>query len=171
VVADFGHGLFEESARGALDEAKGFIGLNVQTNSSNFGYNVYTKHERFDYLCLDTREARLAMHNRFSDPLSIAASIRESIGRPFGFTAGAQGAYLLDELTHFSPAFSDVVIDATGAGDAYFAITTVLLASGCTPALVPFIGNVFAGLKTKIIGNKSAVSKVSLLKACKGILA
>lgn len=167
VAADFGHGMFNGDE---LEKQSAFVGLNVQTNSSNFGFNIFSKHKKFDYLCLDTREARLATHDRYSDPISIAKKIKEEIGKPFGFTIGANGAYLLDKEMHFSPAFSDVIIDATGAGDALFAITTCLLASNCRPELVPFIGNVFGGLKTKIIGNKSSVSKSSLLKACKGIL-
>lgn len=169
IVADFGHGMFKG---GELDGLKGFVGLNVQTNSSNYGFNLFHKHRRFDYLCLDTREARLATHDRTSSPSDIACQIARDIGRPFGFTAGSNGAYLLnDPQSYYSPAFSGEVIDATGAGDAYFAITTLLLGSGCNPELIPFIGNVFAGLKTRIIGNKSSVSKASLLKAIKGILA
>lgn len=170
VAADFGHGLFEGPVLEAMNGIKGFVGLNVQTNSSNFGFNVYNKHRRFDYLCLDTRESRLATHDRFGDPLSVAREIRRKIDRPFGFTCGPNGAYLLSEAEHFAPAFADNVIDATGAGDAYFAITSLLLAVDCKQELIPFIGNVFAGLKTKIIGNKSPVSKASLLKACEGIL-
>lgn len=169
VVADFGHGMFKG---GELDEVKGYIGLNVQTNSSNYGYNVYTKHRRFDYLCLDTREGRLATHDRFTAPLGVAEKIRDATQRPLGFTVGANGAYLLDGRdVYYSPTYADTVVDATGAGDAYFAITTLLMASGCKRELIPFIGCVFAGLKTRIIGNKSAVSKASLLKAIKGILA
>jgi cytidyltransferase-like protein len=167
VAADFGHGMFNGDE---LEKSNSFVGLNVQTNSSNFGFNVFHKHKRFDYLCLDTREARLATHDRYSDPITIAKKIKEEINKPFGFTVGANGAYLMDKDTHYSPAFSDVIIDATGAGDAYFAITTVLLASNCHRDIIPFLGNVFAGLKTKIIGNKASVSKSSLLKACKGIL-
>lgn len=171
ILADFGHGLFDGAVMEALNEMQGFVGLNVQTNSSNFGFNVYTKHRAFNYLCLDTRESRLATHDRQSHPLSVAHKIASDIKRPFGFTTGPTGAYLLyGANTFYSPAFSDVVVDATGAGDAYFAITTILLASGCKPELVPFIGNVFAGLKTKIIGNKESVSKASLLKACQAIL-
>lgn len=171
IIADFGHGLFEGKTLEALEHVQKFIGLNVQTNSSNYGFNPYTKHQKFDYLCLDTREARLARHDRYSHPLSVAHSIKESIKRPFGFTAGPGGAYYMyGANTYYSPAFSDTVIDATGAGDAYFAITTCLVALGILPELVPFIGNVFAGLKTKIIGNKEAVSKASLIKAIEGIL-
>lgn len=173
VVADFGHGLFEGSLLEAMKGLNGFIGLNVQTNSSNFGYNVYTKHSRYDYLCLDTREARLAEHDRFGSPLEVAQRIQKTSRSKLGLTLGSNGSYLLGDSgdKYSSPAFTDQVLDATGAGDAYFAITTVLLASGCPPALIPFIGNVFAGLKTKILGNKASVSKASLLKAIRGILA
>lgn len=172
VAADFGHGLFEGHLLDALAGAKSFIGLNVQTNSSNFGFNVYTKHKRWDYLCLDTREIRLAHNDRSASPLVLGSHVWNQHGKPLSITLGPNGSALwTKEGIVNSSAFSDTVVDATGAGDAYFAITTLLIATGCHPELVTFIGNVFAGLKTKIIGNKSSVSKAQLLKAIKGILA
>jgi bifunctional ADP-heptose synthase (sugar kinase/adenylyltransferase) len=69
-----------------------------------------------------------------------------------------------------APAFSDVVIDATGAGDAYFIMSSMLVNAKTDPLFVPFIANVFAGLKTKIIGNKSWVTKAQLIKALTAIL-
>jgi len=171
MLADFGHGLFEGPVLKAIGDVKGFVALNVQTNSSNFGFNPYTKHKYFDYLCLDTREARLAEHDRHSHPLTVAHSIHDKIKRPMSLTCGENGSYLFyGANTHSSPAFTDQVVDATGAGDAYFAITSCLLKTEAHPDLICFVGNVFAGLKTKIIGNKSAVSKASLLKACEAIL-
>lgn len=178
VAADFGHGYFNESVMEAMNKYKGFVGLNVQTNSSNYGFNVHTKHTRWDYLCLDTREIRLAEHDRFTNPLELAKKLwlrSEKLRHPprhVSMTLGSNGSALFTDFKEFqSPSFTDNVVDATGAGDAYFAITTVLLATDCHPELVTFIGNVFAGLKTKIIGNKAAVSKAALLKAIKGILA
>lgn len=169
IAADFGHGLFDGLD---LSTCKGFIGLNVQTNSSNFGFNVYTKHKRWDYLCIDKRELQLAHNDRFSDPMVLGQSVWDKYTRPLSVTLGSNGSALWSRYgLQKSPAFTDSVVDATGAGDAYFAITTLLMATDCHPELVTFIGNVFAGLKTKIIGNKSAVSKASLLKALKAILA
>lgn len=172
LVADFGHGMFEGPVLESLKDLKNFIALNVQTNSSNFGYNPYHKHKRFDYLCIDTREARLGEHDRYSSPDRITARIHSKIApRNLSVTLGSNGSALYTNNVHFkSPAFTDNVLDATGAGDAYFAITASLLYSGCNPELIPFVGNVFAGLKTKIIGNKTSVSKAQLLKACAGIL-
>lgn len=172
IVADFGHRLFEGDVLRSLSDVKCFTALNVQTNSSNYGFNVFKKHQRFDYLSLDTREARLAYHDRNSDPHTLARKIRDDIyGTFMSLTLGSNGAYFFGSgHEYLCPAFSDVVIDATGAGDAYFAITSCLLKCGCDHELIPFLGNIFAGLKTKIIGNKYPVSKASFVKAVEAIL-
>lgn len=173
ILADFGHGAFEGQTLETLKQIKQFLALNVQTNSSNFGFNVFTKHERFDYLCIDTREARLALHDRYSDPNVLCGQITGmNENRWIGMTYGPNGASLskMPQDVYFSPSFADSVVDATGAGDAYFAITSCLLKTGCHPELIPFIGNVFAGLKCKVVGNKTSVTKASLLKAIEGIL-
>ncbi len=176
VAADFGHGLFDGAVLEAVERVDKFVGLNVQTNSSNFGFNRYTKHTRFDYLCIDTREAQLAEHDRYSSQQVLINKVSDRCPKAMvSMTLGPNGSYLIadgwKEKMQFSPSFADNIVDATGAGDAYFAITTCLLASGCKRELIPFIGNVFAGLKTKIIGNKASVTKAQLLKACAGILA
>lgn len=176
VVADFGHGLLENSVLGAMSDLRGFVALNVQTNSSNFGFNPYTKHARFNYLSIDSREVRVAYHDRLSPVMSLAQRVREDIkSRHAGvaITLGSSGAVYFpygsnEEIS--APAFTDAVVDATGAGDAFFGITSLLVKSGCPKEFVPFIGNVFAGLKTKIIGNKSAVSRAQLIKALTSIL-
>lgn len=172
ILADFGHRLFEGELLGRLKRIKPFVGLNVQTNSSNYGFNLFRKHSRFDLLSLDTREARLASHDRSSDPIKIAERLKDELpGKHLALTLGAQGAYLFSQGKNtYSPAFSDAVLDATGAGDAFFALCTCLCKVGTDPAVILFLSNVFAGLKTKIIGNKTAVSKAQLLKAVSSIL-
>ncbi len=176
IVADFGHGLFEESVLEAVAELKSFIGLNVQTNSSNFGFNPFTKHKKFSFLSIDIREAQLAYHNRKIPPIELTRKISADsarLGASVAVTRGAHGAYFLPENTQeefTSPAFADSVVDATGAGDAFFAITSLLVKVKCPPIFVPFLGNVFAGLKTRIIGNKTSVSRAQFIKAVSAIL-
>lgn len=172
LVADFGHGLCEGEVLNQIEDHgygfNEFKAINVQSNSSNFGFNVFQKYYSWTYLCLDVREARLALHDRFSPPIDMLKRIE---GPNVGLTLGPNGAYLEQKgALHHSPAFSDKVVDATGAGDAYFALTSVLLKAECKAEIIPFLGNVFAGLKTKIIGNKTSVTKAQLLKACEGIL-
>lgn len=172
IVADFGHGMFNEHFVNELTNVTKFVGLNVQTNSSNYGFNLFNKHRRFDYLCLDTREIRLAMHDKHSTPLSLARKIWVDSGRKdLSITLGSNGSNMFTNNKEIhSPAFSDGVIDPIGAGDAYFLITTLLLKTDCPIEIIPFVGNVYAGLKCKIIGNKESVSKANLLKACQSIL-
>ncbi len=176
VIADFGHGLFQDEVLSACSQFRPFIGLNVQTNSSNYGFNVFHKHKRFDYLSLDMREARIAYHDKRSSPIDIGRRARKDLNphsASVSMTLGGNGSlYFPAGIGHeyFSPTFADQVIDATGAGDAFFGLTTLLVRVGCPSNMVPFIGNVFAGLKTKIIGNKSAVTKAQLVKAITSIL-
>lgn len=175
IIADFGHGLIEGDVLETLGRLKSFIALNVQTNSSNFGFNPFTKHKNFSYLCIDTREARIAYHDRYSPAVDLARKIHSDLGGklPISITLGPNGSYFFtnDERGDVvSPAFTDKVIDATGAGDAYFAMTSMLVRVGAPDCMVPFLGNIFAGLKTKIVGNKSSVTKAQFTKAVEAIL-
>ncbi|MGE4132057.1 MAG: PfkB family carbohydrate kinase, partial [Bdellovibrionales bacterium] len=176
IVADFGHGLFENGVLKATSDINSFIALNVQTNSSNYGFNIFSKHKRFNYLSLDTREVRIAYHDRYSAPIDISRRVRDDLktsGASVAMTLGSNGSYFFtstENREYFSPAFADNVVDATGAGDAFFCITAALHKANCPPDLIPFVGNVFAGLKTKIIGNKSAVTRAALTKAIGAIL-
>jgi sugar/nucleoside kinase (ribokinase family) len=176
VLADFGHGLFEGEVLEAAGAIKAFTALNVQTNSSNYGFNIFRKHKKFNYLSLDTREARIAYHDRLSAPIDIGRMAHKDLMKieaSVAMTLGPNGSYFFMGGTpneYFSPAFADNVVDATGAGDAFFCLSSVLLRAGSPPELIPFLGNVFAGLKTKIIGNKSSVTRAQLMKAVTAIL-
>ena len=176
ICADFGHGLFESEVLATADKLAGFIAVNVQTNSSNLGFNPFTKHKRFSYLSIDRKEAQIAYHDRFTAPLGLAHRIREdlaSMGASVGMTLGPSGSYYFSRLSKeelHMPAFADNIVDATGAGDAFFGLTSLLVKSGCPDILVPFLGNIFAGLKTKIIGNKSSITRAQLIKAVSSIL-
>ncbi len=168
LLCDFGHGLFENGFLSGLSDMSSFIALNCQTNSSNFGFNPYTKHKDFNYLSIDLKEARIAFHDRLSDARTLFSKIG---AQNVSMTLGSAGAlYKSFSQTSKAPAFSDGVIDAIGAGDAYYAITSLLVKAGSPPDIVPFVGNIFAGLKTKIIGNKHAVTKAQLFKAIEAIL-
>ena len=171
LLCDFGHGLFEGEFLERIDEElNGFVALNSQTNSSNFGFNPYTKHQKFNYLSIDLREARVAFHDRYSDQLTLFNRLSEMCRAPISMTLGSQGSfYKRNQMVH-SPAFASSVVDATGAGDMYYAMTALLESLGAKDEFIPFIGNIFAGMYTKIIGNKSVITKAQLIKALEAIL-
>lgn len=176
IIADFGHGMFENGVLRTVQEIPGFVALNVQTNSSNIGFNPYTKHKKFSYLSIDLKEARIAFQDRYSAHLELFERVYESCapkGASATMTLGPMGSVYRSpksEKELVAPAFADSVVDAVGAGDAYFAISSLFVKVGAPEIFVPFVGNVFAGLKTKIIGNKSSVTKAQLIKAITAIL-
>lgn len=173
VIADFGHGLFEKSVLSSVKDINSFVALNVQTNSGNFGFNPFTKHPRYDYLSIDERECRIALQDRFSPIRDLAKEVVHYFdSRPTSITLGAEGALYYDEMedVHYCPTFFSDVVDTTGAGDAYFSLSSALVKLESPPMLIPFLGNICAGLKAGIIGNKKTVSKVGLIKAINAIL-
>ena len=52
----------------------------------------------------------------------------------------------------------------------FILITSLLVKSKCEPELIPFIGNMYAGLATKIIGNSEPVKKIDLIRSINSIL-
>jgi len=173
IAADFGHGLFERDVLATLSELPNFLAVNVQTNSGNFGFNPFTKHKHHHYVSIDERECRLAMHDRLTPIEDLARkTVREKIRGAASITLGTAGSLYFDKTgrEHLCPTFFKETIDTTGAGDAYFAITALLAQMDAPAPLVPFLGNCFAGLKTRIIGNKSAVAKVDLIRTVQSLL-
>jgi sugar/nucleoside kinase (ribokinase family) len=71
---------------------------------------------------------------------------------------------------HTVPAVARRVIDTVGAGDAFLAVTSPLVAAGAPMNLVAFVGNVVGALKVEIVGHRQSVEKAALIKAVTGLL-
>lgn len=174
VLADFGHGFFNDKIINFFISFKVFKALNVQTNSSNLGYNYFTKYKKYDYLSIDEREFNLGLGKRNLLPENLIdyAIKSKKINKNISITYGNRGSRYLDNKLnlHYSPIFFRDIVDTVGAGDAYFSITSLLTKLKYPGILVPFLGNCFAGLKTRILANKTSVSKSSLIKTINAIL-
>ena len=68
------------------------------------------------------------------------------------------------------PAIAGSPIDTVGAGDAFFAITSPVVASGAAMKDVGFIGNIAGGLKIGIVGHRRSIEKASLVKTATALL-
>src|ERR1700682_1319007 len=64
IVTDFGHGAVTRDVLLGIARTAGYIAVNCQTNSTNFGFNLITKIPRAELVVLDELEARLAVHDR-----------------------------------------------------------------------------------------------------------
>ncbi len=172
ICADFGHGMIEGSVLSVLKELNAFVATNVQTNSSNLGFNLFTKHNDYNFLSIDERELRLGLHDRSSPISKLLDNAMDNISKPFAITLGVDGSVYVDESgeQHKCPVFFKEVVDTTGAGDAFFLITSLLAQKKVDGELISFMGNCYAWLATQVIGNKEANSTVDYIRTMKSIL-
>ena len=57
-----------------------------------------------------------------------------------------------------------------GAGDAFFAVTAPMVAAGADITDIGFLGNAAGAMKVGIVGHRSSVEKVSLIKFLTALL-
>lgn len=166
VVADFGHGMATQKIRDYLTSCPKFVALNVQTNSANLGFNLATKYQKANYLSIDEPELKFAAQTPYGDIQSIAASLRQRLGIPnFMVTRGPLGSLFLSEgPPSETPVFSTKIVDRTGAGDAFFAVTSPCVYRNFSPEVVGFIGNCVGALAVEIVCNREPVDPVNLYK-------
>ena len=110
----------------------------------------------------------MAVADKFSDLAVVAGELLPSKidCSKIIVTGGVVGCYTFDSAqgTHRIPAFTKTVVDTVGAGDAFFAITAPLVAAGGDMEQVGFIGNAAGAMKVGIVGHRSSVEKVPLVK-------
>lgn len=172
IVADFGHGMFDEAIIKLLAEKAKFIGINTQSNAGNMGYNTISKYPRAHYICIDEPEARLDSKDREGELEPIIETLSKKMScDKITITRGIKGClvYSPGGFEHI-PAFSGKVLDSMGAGDAFLSITTPLVSIGAPMEVVGFIGNAVGAMAVTIIGNKEPVDKVSLVKYISSIM-
>jgi sugar/nucleoside kinase (ribokinase family) len=88
-------------------------------------------------------------------------------------THGRNGCVTFDGRVneiHRIPAFTGQATDTMGAGDAFLAVTSPLVAAGNNMELVGFIGNAVGAMKVGIVGHRQSIEKVPLLKYLTALL-
>jgi rfaE bifunctional protein kinase chain/domain/rfaE bifunctional protein nucleotidyltransferase chain/domain len=172
IVADFGHGMFDDNVIDVITKQSKFVGVNTQSNAGNMGYNTISKYPRADYICIDEPEIRLDGRNKEEKLEVLMQKLSKKLAcNNITITRGISGClvYSGDGFVHI-PAFSGKVIDSMGAGDAFLSITTPLVSTGTPMEIVGFIGNAVGAMAVTIIGNKEPIDKISLLKYIKTIM-
>lgn len=167
LVTDFGHGLMTPKLIDLVCRKARFLAVNAQTNSANMGYNLVTKYPRADYICIDSPEAQLALHDRGSGLDVIIQKLSSKLDAPYvAITHGNRGCivYAKDQGLWRIPALTNHVVDTVGAGDAFLSVSAPCVASGMPMEQVGFIGNVAGALKVEIVGNRSPIEKTPLIK-------
>ncbi len=173
IIADFGHGMINNDLVNILTKKEMFISVNAQTNSANNGFNLLLKYSNCDYFSIDENEARLATHDKYTDiDLLLNQLIKKTHANIASITLGVMGTMVGEKSNTFSiaPVLSNEVVDTIGAGDAYLSITSLMAKNGNTPDEIAFVGNAVGAMAVRILGNKSYIEKVPLLKYLKTLL-
>lgn len=174
VVTDFGHAFVAPSTIETLQKSARFLAVNAQSNSGNFGYNLITRYNRADLICIDEGEARLATADKFSpveDVVRNKLASRVDCDR-FIVTKGKMGCvtYKRDGALNTIPAFTSTVVDTVGAGDAFLSVASPLIAAGADLDVAGFIGNAVGAMKVNIVGHRQSVERAPLLKYLTALL-
>ena len=173
LISDFGHGLMDASIIEHITRQPVFVSVNAQTNSANIGFNLLTKYTRCNYFSIDENECRLALHDKYSDIDKLLFKlIKHTSAEAAAITLGVRGSMVArnNSEANTAPVLSNEVVDTIGAGDAYLAITSLLARNGNTPEEIAFIGNAIGAMAVQILGNKSFIEKVPLLKYIRTLL-
>jgi rfaE bifunctional protein nucleotidyltransferase chain/domain len=172
IICDFGLGLFEDSIVELINCSKNYKYLNVQTNSINFGFNLFTKFKKnssIKYISLDEKEWKLGIKSHIANYSTIKKFINAETC--ISITLGKMGSFFFNkDKSFYSPVFINNVVDTTGCGDAYFVITSLFNIVGTKPELIPFLGNVYAGMHALNLANKNLPEKVDYIKYTKSLL-
>lgn len=164
IVGDFGHGFITQNIINFLEQKSKYLAVNVQCNSANLGFNLATKYNSASYVTMDMKEIQYTTGDRFSDIPTLMMKLKErtNFGK-FLVTMGHLGAmYHHNGYIYSSPAFVKRPVDTVGAGDAVFAITS-LLAYAKEDNILPFIANCVGGIAVSYIGNKESITKERLI--------
>ncbi len=174
-VADYGHGMMTPKIRDLLMESSRFLSINVQTNSANQGYNLVTKYKKAHYISIDEPELRLALEDKYGDIHQLVrrfaslhpadTTITITRGHNGSITCTGGGEKLVE-----TPCFSTKIVDRVGAGDAYYAVTSMLAARNTDLDILGFAGNAAGAMAVEIVCNRTPIMKPPYFKFIKAAL-
>ncbi len=172
IINDFGHGLMTKSIRKLIEKKSKKLAINVQSNSANLGFNFFNKYNKCNYLTMDEPEARIAIKERFGDIKKIKNKIFKEINaHSIAITYGKNGTVLFNKKNTVSvPALSTNVVDTLGAGDAFFAMSSIYYLLDKDIKNIAFIGNVSGAIKIQYLGHEKQINSEIFFPYLKSLL-
>ena len=167
ITADYGHGMLSQATIASLCSQAHFLAVNTQSNAGNRGFNPISKYRRADYVCLASHEIDIETRMREGNQRDLLTEVAQRIDcKRFTVTRGKGGSLHYSPEHGFTevPALATHVTDRVGAGDAVFALTSLLVARETPWDIVGFVGNVAGAQMVTDLGNRVPVEKVTLAK-------
>ena len=174
IICDFGHGIFNNKITKLIQKKSKYLCANIQTNSGNRGFNLFTKYSNLDFLCIDEPEARLGLKERFLpiDQLIKSNSLKNY--KNIIITRGIMGLIIkLDQSNNKIlkfPALNTKVVDTLGAGDAVYSYCSSLIKNTSNHKLISIVGAIAGAIKTNILGHSSNIQLDEMKRSLDTIL-
>ena len=167
LVCDYGHGLMSDRVIAVLADAPGLVSVNTQSNAGNRGYNSISRYPRVDIVSLNGGEISLELRRKNVNIRELVPDLGSRTGsRWVVVTEGAKGLAVWNEGSGVTeiPAFTEKVRDRVGAGDALFAMVSMLLAKEAPIPIVGLLGNLAGAAMVSDLGNRYSLSTVDMLR-------
>jgi len=167
IASDFGHGAISDKMVDAIIEFSPYLAVNTQANAGNRGFHTISRYSHADYICIAEHEIRLETRTLNGDLKPLIDKLASKMAcKYFVVTRGRQGALVRDTAWDFIeiPSFAQNIVDRVGAGDAFFAVTSLAASLAAPAEIIGFIGNAVGALAVEIVGNKKSIDKKSTLK-------
>tara|TARA_A100001015_G_scaffold309002_1_gene407632 strand:- start:756 stop:2264 length:1509 start_codon:yes stop_codon:yes gene_type:complete len=167
IITDFGHGIFDEKITNFINKLKIIKYINCQTNSSNFGFNIFDKFSKSHLVCIDEQEFRLFCKNKSLPVDKLLRLNQKKIKhfKNFVITMGKTGCFFRDinNKISFSPTLINKVVDTLGSGDAFFCGMIIADQMKVLNALEKtLLSHIFGGIHSNVLGNEKYITKSDL---------
>ena len=174
IIFDYGYGYFTEEIIKFLSIHKKKLLINCQTNSSNFGYNLISKYNDGNIVCIDETEFRLSVRNKTDDVKKLLISNKKIFKnyKIFIVTMGSLGCYVCSKnKIEYIPTIFIETKDTTGCGDIFFA-SFIFFYSTKNFSLkeCAFLSHIASGIHAKTDGNQNNISKDSFFKIAQTVI-
>jgi cytidyltransferase-like protein len=174
LVADFGHNyLIKYDDIYKHIPTGGYIASMVQTNSSNYGFNTPNKWKNIsNYICMNKLEISLIDGIHFNSNSELYNYAKEIfINATFSITLGNDGVLISDNDNFMIfPSLNERIVDTIGAGDGYFALSTLANYLFNKPLETSLFGSIGAAIMTTKKCNDTPISIEELLTVSKIVI-
>jgi rfaE bifunctional protein nucleotidyltransferase chain/domain len=161
-IFDYGYNSLSSEILEIINKSNKVKIINCQTNSYNFGYNIYKKYKNAELMCIDELEYRLGANNKNAEIESLLLKKNQNNYKNFIITMGKLGCYtkIIGQKTTFIPTiFEQQAKDTIGCGDVFITFFALLKIFNSFNMLESSIlSHIAAAVHGNEFGNKNVIT-------------
>ena len=164
IVADYGHQFLNLAGIGVLCEKSNQLSVTTQADPANFGVHTISCYGRADFVCLSQQDLELDCRSRTADHGEMLLDVADRLDATTAIaTLGKAGALCYNRTSglHEAAGLSTTVVDRIGAGEAFFAASSLYAAAGASAEATAFAGNIAGAQAVAVVGNSQPLERLT----------